>query len=293
MVIFPPQGTTSDTKANLTQPGSTTTPPPKPGNTPNPTASTGSAPVGVLLTSENYLAAISSAAGTPETTKEQSTQSKTAPPQYSEADVDAARKAAEKAGQDYYLHPNGGGKVALTAKVDPNAYVGPKAKVMDTARVRAGVCIEDEAEISGHPLLLKPARVSGKAKVSGETMMEGGSVSGNAQVSGSSFVGDDAVVRGDAKVGSVHIIGKATVEGKAELTGDVLVKGEAYIGGTAHVNGPMGRESGTRSDPQTIRIDGKARLTGTVIVAGCGTHIGGKAEFDSGVIKNGEHLGKK
>ena len=64
-------------------------------------------------------------------------------------------------------HPNGGGFVASTAKVDEKAYVGPNAMVLGNAMVRGNVRIEGNAVVMGNAVVKGNATISGYAIVTG------------------------------------------------------------------------------------------------------------------------------
>jgi len=70
-------------------------------------------------------------------------------------------------------HPNGGGWVASTAKVDPTAYVAPGAMVMGAARVLDNASVEEFAIVTGGARLSGNARVGGQAFVGGATRLSG------------------------------------------------------------------------------------------------------------------------
>ena len=62
-------------------------------------------------------------------------------------------------GIDGKAHPNGGGFVALTAKVEKTVYVGKSAKIFGNARVFGNVWVSGNARVYGD------AWVSGKTKI--------------------------------------------------------------------------------------------------------------------------------
>lgn len=69
-------------------------------------------------------------------------------------------------------HPNGGGWVADTAKVDESAYVGRGAMVVGASQVLGNAAIEDAAIILGRSVISGNAKVSGGA-VLGDKIMDG------------------------------------------------------------------------------------------------------------------------
>ena len=74
-------------------------------------------------------------------------------------------------------HPNGGGFVADTAVVDASVYVGPEARVLETAEVVENARLEGRATVSGG------ARVGGQAVVKDHAL-----VTGHAQVYGDAVI---------------------------------------------------------------------------------------------------------
>ena len=68
-------------------------------------------------------------------------------------------------------HPNGGGFVALTAIVTETVYVGPKAKVLDRAKVWGEVRMDDQAVVRGDAQVSGSVHLGGKTKVSDTTVI--------------------------------------------------------------------------------------------------------------------------
>src|SRR5262249_26067217 len=90
-------------------------------------------------------------------------------------------------------HTNGGGWKATTAIVDASAYIGPNARVLNTAQVRNNARIEDYAVVKNTAQVLN-----------------------NAVVSGHSIVRNSAIVRDNAKVRDyATIIDSSQVKGNA------------------------------------------------------------------------------
>lgn len=112
-------------------------------------------------------------------------------------------------------HPNGGGFVASSAKVDSTAYVGPDARVLDAATVTG------EARIEDHAVVRQSARVGERAIVGGFAIVgERAEVSGDARVRGS------ALLSGQAKLGgNARLLEYASIDGNGTVSGNVLVKG--------------------------------------------------------------------
>ncbi|MEI6716008.1 MAG: LamG-like jellyroll fold domain-containing protein [Verrucomicrobiota bacterium] len=92
-------------------------------------------------------------------------------------------------------HPNGGGYKSPNATVDATAYIGPDARVLDSAKVQGLARVEDfavvrdaaqvqaNAVVSGHALIRGNAQVRENAKVRDWAIVEGGAtISGNGRV---------------------------------------------------------------------------------------------------------------
>lgn len=111
---------------------------------------------------------------------------------------------------DWSQHPNGGGWINKSAKVDASAYVGESAVVWGT--------------------------VSGNAKVYGNAWVFGNAlVYGNAQVYDSARVFGGACVFGDALVyGNARVYGDARVSGNAQVFGDAWENSPLFIIGSRH-----------------------------------------------------------
>jgi len=71
-------------------------------------------------------------------------------------------------------HPNGGGWVQDSAKVDATAYVGPNAMVLDNAQVLGNASIEDFAVVRGSAIVKDNARIFGAATVEGNEVVFSG-----------------------------------------------------------------------------------------------------------------------
>ncbi len=94
-----------------------------------------------------------------------------------------------------HVHSNGGGWVANTATVQTSAYVGPKARVLGTAKVYGNARIEDYAVVMNNATVQDNAVVSGHACVFHNAI-----VKGNAKVRDRAVVYDSAVVEGNAVI---------------------------------------------------------------------------------------------
>jgi carbonic anhydrase/acetyltransferase-like protein (isoleucine patch superfamily) len=88
--------------------------------------------------------------------------------------------------------PNGGGWVALTAKVDETVFVGQAAKIFGNAKVSGNVKVTGFARIfgnawvSGDVFVFGNARIFGNASVFGYVRVSNGEISGNAKIFSSS-----------------------------------------------------------------------------------------------------------
>lgn len=118
----------------------------------------------------------------------------------------------------YTPHPNGGGLVASTAKVDATVYVAPDAVVKGSATVNGNVKLLDHAVVEGN------AVVSDNAVIAGYGM-----VAENASVSGNARVDDCGLVMGRAKIsGNAKVIESACVYDDVTMTDNSVAKGIAF-----------------------------------------------------------------
>ena len=116
------------------------------------------------------------------------------------------------------IHPNGGGFVASTAKVDPTVYVGKNAKVLGYAAVTGNAVIDGHAVVTGN------AKVSGSAVVNGHAV-----VAENAVVGDNAVISDYAGVMGQAVISdNARVIESGLVFNKYTVSGNATVKGVAY-----------------------------------------------------------------
>ncbi len=115
-------------------------------------------------------------------------------------------------------HPNGGGLVANTAKVDPSVYVGPDAKVLGYATVSGNAVIDDYAIVTGS------AKVSGNAVVKGHAV-----VAENATVRDNAIIADHAGVMGNSVISDdARVIESGLVFNDYKVSGSAAVKGVSY-----------------------------------------------------------------
>ena len=136
-------------------------------------------------------------------------------------------RPARPAGVAGKPHPNGGGFVADTAKVEPTAFVGPDAMVLERAAVSGHARIEDFAVVTGSAVVKDNARVSGH-----------GLVRDNAQVYGNGKVRDWATVQNGWKVyENGRALERAFLRDKGELHGNATIKGNTHDFGGADVKG--------------------------------------------------------
>jgi len=113
----------------------------------------------------------------------------------------------------YRPHPNGGGLVATTARVEASVFVGPHALV------------QGNAEVSGSSRLLDRAIVSGNATVSGRcTLRHDARIEGNARIDGGVVLMNHAIVTGRAiLLGKVRVEYYAVIDRRCRIEGDLLV----------------------------------------------------------------------
>lgn len=136
-------------------------------------------------------------------------------------------------------HPNGGGFVADSAKVEATAYVGPNAMVLDRAQVSGHARIEDfavvkdqaqvrdNAIVSGHGLVKDRAQVHGNARV-----RDWASVTGTWQVHEQGRVLERAFLMGHDRA---QLHGHATIKGvvcdyNADVKGYAIKEGDCANG---------------------------------------------------------------
>ncbi|MFM1770266.1 MAG: hypothetical protein RJA22_2795 [Verrucomicrobiota bacterium] len=115
-------------------------------------------------------------------------------------------------------HANGGGWKASTATVDASAYVGPNARVLNTAQVRGSARVEDFAVVENSAQVRDRAVVSGQARV-----RDSARVIGRGKVRDFGEARDSAVVSGQGRVWE-----HATVAETLAVTNQGAVKGFAY-----------------------------------------------------------------
>lgn len=129
---------------------------------------------------------------------------------------------------EYRTHPNGGGRVAVTAQVEPSVYIG------------AGCWV------SGYAVLKDNVFVSGRVRIDGDlhsngvvTQIDGNArITGNVRVKGCPIIGGDVDIRDDAYIeGPVEILHRARIADQARLIGWVRVLDRAYICGSAELLG--------------------------------------------------------
>ena len=158
-------------------------------------------------------------------------------------------------------HPNGGGWVHRTAKVDDTVYVGPKAAVCSLG---PGATTDRRPEVSGNVVLRGASVITDSAKVSGNVVLRGASA-----------IWDSAEVSGNVVVDDSHIYGFAKVSGNAKILSGAWVEGQAQVSGNAKITG-------------SLMVMDNARVYGSAIVKGSGTEVAGDAEvYGTAVVGNG------
>lgn len=115
-------------------------------------------------------------------------------------------------------HPNGGGFVASTAKVDSSVYVGKNARVLGYATVSGNAVIDDYAIVTGN------ASVSGNVVVKGHAV-----IAESAQIKDNAIICDSAGVMGNAVVSeNARVIESGLVFNNYKVSGNATVKGVSY-----------------------------------------------------------------
>lgn len=121
--------------------------------------------------------------------------------------------AVDITGRTGAAHPNGGGWVDATAKVEATAFVAPGAAVLDQAVVSGRARIDGNAVISGRARVQDDAVVSNRALITGNSL-----VSGKSNISGDAAV-FNGTITDEATIGALTMI-----EGeRSRLSGQVRV----------------------------------------------------------------------
>lgn len=109
-------------------------------------------------------------------------------------------------GETYYRFPNGGGLVALTARVSPHAHVAKGARVKDHAVVASGARLFGESVAEDHALVGSMVTLRDQAHVGGRAV-----------------VCDGVVLREECYVGGAsYLRGPIVVEGRGRVVDQVL-----------------------------------------------------------------------
>jgi NDP-sugar pyrophosphorylase family protein len=72
---------------------------------------------------------------------------------------------------DYYTHPNGGGKIAITANVSEYAYVGPEVQVLDNAYIDDTCSLYDRVIVKGNVILTNRVIARDNVIISGKAVL--------------------------------------------------------------------------------------------------------------------------
>jgi acyl-[acyl carrier protein]--UDP-N-acetylglucosamine O-acyltransferase len=100
-------------------------------------------------------------------------------------------KLYKRDGEYCFKHTNGGGLVALSARVQHGVFVAEGAAVLGDSIVRGDVRLEDQAVIEGN------ARVSGRVKLRHQSKVSGNAViEGQVSMHRHAHVGENAHLRG-------------------------------------------------------------------------------------------------
>ncbi|MCM1007150.1 MAG: DUF6055 domain-containing protein [Ruminococcus flavefaciens] len=117
-----------------------------------------------------------------------------------------------------HTHPNGGGFVASSARVDDSVYVGKNAKILGNATVSGNAVIDGYAIVTGN------SAVSGNAVITGHAV-----VAERAQVRDNAIVGDYAGVMGNSVISeNARVLESGLVFNDYNVSGNATVKGVAY-----------------------------------------------------------------
>ena len=137
-------------------------------------------------------------------------------------------------------HPNGGGFVASTARVDNSVYVAPNAMVLGNAVLKGNVRVEDNAVVANTVTASDNVVISGHAVVDGGgwILVDGQWKMGAVNLSGNAVVGDSAVVAGGVTLsGDAKVLQKAYVCDAVSLSDHAVAKGMAYAYGKGSYSG--------------------------------------------------------
>ena len=107
----------------------------------------------------------------------------------------------------YYRHDNGGGLVAITARVAASAYVGRTAMVRDFAVVGSNVRLFQQSVAEGRALLLGMTTLRDNATVGDRAVVRGVTMKDNAYVGGRSRLDGNIRVEQTARVVDVDLRG--------------------------------------------------------------------------------------
>ena len=131
-------------------------------------------------------------------------------------------------------HPNGGGFVESSAKVDATAFVAPNARVLGDSKVLGNARLEDCATV-------RDSTVKDQALLSGHALVcEQSTVSGNAKVRDFAVVRGRTTVTGNAKLLEHAIIDTAMTCPKGKTCSDnVVIKGLSYVYGGSQSGSAM------------------------------------------------------
>jgi carbonic anhydrase/acetyltransferase-like protein (isoleucine patch superfamily) len=107
----------------------------------------------------------------------------------------------------YYRHTNGGGLVAITARVADTAYLDSKAMVKDHAVVAGNVRLFHKSVAEGGALLLGMSTLRDNARVGGSAVVRGVTMKDNGYVGGSSRLDGNIRIEQCARIVDVNLSG--------------------------------------------------------------------------------------
>jgi hypothetical protein len=134
--------------------------------------------------------------------------------------TDAPAQQGPCAGQETVAHSNGGGRVAVTAAVEPSVYVSSDSTICGSAVV------------SGPTRLIERSQVNGRANISGKSILNSSTVNGTATVLDSSLRG--ATVNGNARVSRSEIV-DSTLNGRPIVDSSTVTN--STVNGNASIVG--------------------------------------------------------
>lgn len=127
-----------------------------------------------------------------------------------------------------HRHPNGGGWVANTAKVDPAVYVSAASEVFDHAEIRGHVIMKGRCRVFGH------AKIDGDITLIGDVIVsESARIFGNATIAGRIDIKNNVGIYGASAVrGEIMLCNNVTLH-SSQVSGWGVIRDAATITNSA------------------------------------------------------------